>query len=198
MYAYIEGKLAEHNPACVTIDCGGVGYEIHVSLNTYGKIKDKTTAKLFVYQAVREDALLLYGFADKAEKELFLQLISVSGVGASTAMLVLSTLSPDATVNAILSGDVKKIQSVKGIGLKTAQRILVDLRDKLSKLEFAPVAPGQDALVPQLSRERQEAVSALVTLGFAKASVEKTVDGLLAAEPDSSTEDIIKKALRML
>ena len=113
-------------------------------------------------------------------------------------MLVLSTLSPDATVNAILSGDVKKIQSVKGIGLKTAQRILVDLRDKLSKLEFAPTAPGQDALVPQLSRERQEAVSALVTLGFAKASVEKTVDGLLAAEPDSSTEDIIKKALRML
>ncbi len=195
MYTYIEGKLTEHNPACVTLDCGGVGYEIHVSLNTYAKIKDKAQVRLWIYQAVREDALLLFGFADKAEKELFLQLISVSGVGANTARVILSTLSPEATANAILNGDVKKIQSVKGIGMKTAQRIIVDLRDRLSKREL-PLEDG--SLLPQLREERQEAVAALVTLGFAKAAVEKAVDSLLAASPGAATEEIIKQALRML
>ena len=195
MYTYIEGKLTEHNPACVTLDCGGVGYEIHVSLNTYAKIKDKAQVRLWIYQAVREDSLLLFGFADKAEKELFLQLISVSGVGANTARVILSTLSPEATANAILNGDVKKIQSVKGIGMKTAQRIIVDLRDRLSKREL-PLEDG--SLLPQLREERQEAVAALVTLGFAKAAVEKAVDSLLAASPGAATEEIIKQALRML
>lgn len=195
MYTYIEGKLTEHNPACVTLDCGGVGYEIHVSLNTYARIKDRSQVRLWICQVVREDALLLFGFADKAEKELFLQLISVSGVGANTARVILSTLSPEITVNAILNGDVKKIQSVKGIGLKTAQRIIVDLRDRLSKME---ISAESSSLLPQLREERQEAVAALVTLGFAKTAVEKAVDSLLAQSPDADTEDIIKQALRML
>ncbi|MDE6493973.1 MAG: Holliday junction branch migration protein RuvA [Bacteroidales bacterium] len=195
MYAYIEGKLTEQNPACVTVDCGGVGYEIHISLHTYTQIKDKQTVRLWVYQAVREDALLLFGFADKTEKELFLQLISVSGVGANTARMIISTLGPEIAVRSILDGDVKKVQSVKGIGLKTAQRIIVDLRDRIAKME---VVSASSSLLPQLRPERDEAVSALVTLGFAKNAAEKTVDGLLAKLPDLSTEDLIKQALRML
>lgn len=195
MYAYIEGKLSEQNPACVTVDCGGVGYEIHISLHTYAQIKDKEKVKLWVYQAVREDALLLFGFADKTEKELFLQLISVSGVGANTARVIISTLGPELAVRSILDGDVKKVQSVKGIGLKTAQRIIVDLRDRISKLE---IASASSALLPQFRPERDEAVSALITLGFAKNAVEKTVDALLAKQPDLNTENIIKQALRML
>lgn len=195
MYAYIEGKVAEQNPACVTIDCGGVGYEINISLHTYSQIKDKPTARLWVYQAVREDALLLFGFADKTEKELFLQLISVSGVGANTARMILSTLGPELTARAILDGDVKKVQSVKGIGLKTAQRIIVDLRDRLAKMDFSS---ADTSLLPQLRPERDEAVAALVTLGFARAAVEKTVDALLAKDPALNTENMIKQALRML
>lgn len=195
MYAYVEGKITEQNPACVTIDCGGVGYEVNISLHTYTQIKDKDRVRLWIYQAVREDALTLFGFADKTEKELFLQLISVSGVGANTARMILSTLSPESTVKAILDGDAKKIQSVKGIGLKTAQRLIVDLRDKVGKLK---VAEAQEAFLPEMSEERQEAVAALVTLGFAKTLVEKTVDKLLAKMPGLSTEEIIKQALRML
>lgn len=195
MYAYIEGKLTEHNPACVALECSGVGYEIHISLHTYAQIKDLQVAKLWIYQVVREDSLLLFGFADKKEKELFLQLISVSGVGANTARMILSTLSPVSTVKAILDGDVKKIQSVKGIGLKTAQRIIVDLRDRLSKIDLDTES---DVLVPQLRPERNEAVAALVTLGFTKVAVEKAVDGILAKNSGLTTEDIIKQALRML
>ena len=195
MYAYGEGQITEQNPACVTIDCGGVGYEVNISLHTYTQIKDKDRVRLWIYQAVREDALTLFGFADKTEKELFLQLISVSGVGANTARMILSTLSPESTVKAILDGDAKKIQSVKGIGLKTAQRLIVDLRDKVGKLK---VAEAQEAFLPEISEERQEAVAALVTLGFAKTLVEKTVDKLLAKMPGLSTEEIIKQALRML
>lgn len=195
MYAYIEGKLTEHNPACVTLECSGVGYEIHISLHTYAQIKDLQVAKLWIYQVVREDSLLLFGFADKKEKELFLQLISVSGVGANTARMILSTLSPVSTVKAILDGDVKKIQSVKGIGLKTAQRIIVDLRDRLSKIDLDTES---DVLVPQLRPERNEAVAALITLGFTKVAVEKAVDGILAKNSGLTTEDIIKQALRML
>lgn len=196
MYAYIEGKLTEKNPACVTVDCGGVGYEINISLHTYSQIKDMDNARLWVYQAVREDALLLFGFADKTEKELFLQLISVSGVGANTARVILSTLGPELTARSILDGDEKKVQSVKGIGLKTAQRIIVDLRDRLAKMNVFSSAASP--LLPQFRPERDEAVAALVTLGFTRSAVEKTVDGLLAKEPALSTENIIKQALRML
>lgn len=187
--------MTEQNPACVTIDCGGVGYEINISLHTYSQIKDKAAARLWVYQAVREDALLLFGFADKTEKELFLQLISVSGVGANTARMILSTLGPELTARSILDGDVKKVQSVKGIGLKTAQRIIIDLRDKLSKIDFSS---ADSSLLPQLRPERDEAVAALVTLGFSRTAVEKTVDGLLAKDPALNTENMIKQALRML
>lgn len=195
MYAYIEGKLTEQNPACVTIDCGGVGYEVNISLHTYEQIKGKEKVRLWIYQAVREDALTFFGFAEKMEKELFLQLISVSGIGANTARVILSTLSPAATVQAILDGDVKKIQTVKGIGLKSAQRLIVDLRDKVGKLE---TGSGPVSFLPAFSEERQEAVAALITLGFAKNTVEKTVDGLMAKMPDLKTEELIKQALRML
>ena len=195
MYAYVEGKITEQNPACVTVDCGGVGYEVNISLHTYEQVKGKEKVRLWIYQAVREDAFTLFGFADKNEKELFLQLISVSGVGANTARVILSTLSPEATVKAIVDGDAKKIQSVKGIGLKTAQRLIVDLRDKVGKLE-ASLSPV--SFLPELSAERQEAVAALITLGFAKSAVEKAVDSLVAKMPGLKTEDIIKQALRML
>ncbi len=195
MYAYLEGRITEQNPASVTVDCGGVGYEVNISLHTYTKIKDKETVRLWIYQAVREDALTLFGFADKKEKELFLLLISVSGVGANMARVILSTLSPETTVKAILDGDAKRIQSVKGIGLKTAQRLIVDLRDKVGKTGLAAESAS---FLPELSEERQEAVAALVTLGFAKTAVEKAVDALQAKNPDLNTEDIIKQALRML
>ncbi|MEG1498563.1 MAG: Holliday junction branch migration protein RuvA [Bacteroidales bacterium] len=194
MYAYIEGTISELNPAYAVIDCGGVGYEINISLNTYSQIKDKSKAKLWVKQIVREDALLLFGFSDLVEKKLFMHLLSVSGVGANTARVILSTLSPKETAVSILNGDVKKIQSVKGIGTKTAQRIIVDLRDKLGKEDFSSSIPNAADLYPS----KEEALSALVMLGFSKISTEKVLDTILSSQSDLTSESLIKQALRML
>jgi holliday junction DNA helicase RuvA len=194
MIDYIEGKLIEKNPTFTVIDCNGVGYLLHISLNTFTKIPDSGIAKLFAYTAIREDAHTLYGFIDRAERALFLQLISVSGVGANTARMMLSSLAPEELQTAILNGNVAVLQKIKGIGLKTAQRIIVDLRDKLSK----DVGAGE-ILIPLNNRVKEEALSALVMLGFAKNVAEKALEKVAQGEGTKvPVEQMIKLALKFL
>ncbi len=196
MYAYFEGKLIEKTPTYAVIDCNGVGYMLNITLNTFTAIKDKLTCKLFSHLVVREDALTLYGFIHEQELELFKKLISVSGVGPSTARMVLSSLSAEEVMNAILSANVSVLESVKGIGAKTAQRIIVDLKDKLEK------TPGiqQSAInIQHYNINRQEAFSALIMLGFNKNSVDKALDKILKNTENSLTvEEVIKHALQIL
>lgn len=197
MFAYIEGRVADINPVCAVLDCGGVGYEIRISLNTYSQIKDLPKAKLLVEPIYREDAQQLFGFYTAVEKQLFQLLVSVSGVGANTACMILSAMSPAETVRAIVQEDVRKIQAVKGIGAKTAQRIIVDLKDKVGKVETAD-APAGGGMMSQAYPQRETALGALVMLGYAKAAAEKVLDKVLAADPAADVENIIKQALRML
>lgn len=194
MFAYIEGVVADINPAYAVLDCGGVGYEIRISLNTYSQIKDSSKTKLWVHPIIRDDAHLLYGFSTMDEKRLFLHLISVSGVGANTACMILSALSPAETIQTIIQGDARKIQSVKGIGTKTAQRIIVDLKDKVGKDVGSIGITAMEDVYPQ----RESALNALVMLGFAKTASEKVVDKVLLSQPELDIEGIIKQALRML
>lgn len=197
MFAYIEGRIADINPVCAVLDCGGVGYEIRISLHTYSQIKDLTRAKLLVQPIYREDAQQLFGFYTAVEKQLFLLLVSVSGVGANTACMILSAMSPSEAVRAIVQEDVRKIQAVKGIGGKTAQRIIVDLKDKVGKVEAAD-APSEGGMLAQAYPQRDTALSALVMLGYAKNAAEKVLDKVLAADPTADIESVIKQALRML
>lgn len=197
MFAYIEGRIAEINPVCAVIDCGGVGYEIRISLHTYSQIKDLSQVKLQVQPVYREDAQQLFGFFTKAEKQLFLLLVSVSGVGANTACMILSAMSPGETVQAIMQEDVRKIQSIKGIGAKTAQRVIVDLKDKVAKVETDQTG-AQAGLMAQAYPQRETALSALVMLGYAKTASEKVVDKVMADNPSADVESVIKQALRML
>lgn len=197
MFAYIEGRVAEINPVCAVLDCGGVGYEIRISLNTYSQIKDLPKAKLLVQPIYREDAQQLFGFYTAVEKQLFLLLVSVSGVGANTACMILSAMSPGETVRAIVQEDVRAIQAVKGIGAKTAQRIIVDLKDKVGKVEMED-APARGDMMAQAYPQRETALSALMMLGYAKNATEKVLDKVLAADPSADIESVIKQALRML
>lgn len=197
MFAYIEGRVADINPVCAVLDCGGVGYEIRISLHTYSQIKDLPKAKLLVQPIYREDAQQLFGFYTAVEKQLFQLLVSVSGVGANTACMILSAMSPAETVRAIVQEDVRKIQAVKGIGAKTAQRIIVDLKDKVGKVETAET-PAEGGMLSQAYPQRDTALSALVMLGYAKNAAEKVVDKVLAADPAADIESVIKQALRML
>lgn len=197
MFAYIEGRIADINPVCAVLDCGGIGYEIRISLHTYSQIKDLTRAKLLVQPIYREDAQQLFGFYTAVEKQLFLLLVSVSGVGANTACMILSAMSPSEAVRAIVQEDVRKIQAVKGIGGKTAQRIIVDLKDKVGKVEAAD-APSEGGMLAQAYPQRDTALSALVMLGYAKNAAEKVLDKVLAADPAADIESVIKQALRML
>lgn len=197
MFAYIEGRVADINPVCAVLDCGGVGYEIRISLHTYSQIKDLPKAKLLVQPIYREDAQQLFGFYTAVEKQLFQLLVSVSGVGANTACMILSAMSPAETVRAIVQEDVRKIQAVKGIGAKTAQRIIVDLKDKVGKVETAET-PATGGMLSQAYPQRDTALSALVMLGYAKNAAEKVVDKVLAADPAADIESVIKQALRML
>lgn len=158
MFAYIEGRVAEINPVCAVLDCGGVGYEIRISLHTYSQIKDLPQAKLLVQPIYREDAQQLFGFYTAVEKQLFQLLVSVSGVGANTACMILSAMSPAETVRAIVQEDVRKIQAVKGIGAKTAQRIIVDLKDKVGKVETAETPVG-GGMLSQAYPQRETALS---------------------------------------
>lgn len=193
MIAQIKGRLVEKTPTYVVVDCGGVGYEIHISLNTFSKLGDSESCFLYTHFIVREDAQLLYGFKETSERELFRMLISVSGVGASTAMMILSSLAPNETKQAILSGDVDTLKSVKGIGAKSAERIIVDLRDKIAKVE------GTDSISPLMDNTiKDEALSALVMLGFSKKPAEKALEKIISANPDLTVEELIKRTLKNL
>jgi holliday junction DNA helicase RuvA len=193
MFEYLQGNLIEKNPAFIVLDVNGIGYSIHVSINTYSRIGNAQTAKLFVHQIVREDAHLLFGFADKDERELFRLLISVSGVGANTGILFLSSLSVNEIKTAIISGDIDRLKSVKGIGLKTAQRIVVELKDKLGKEPLS-----NDIFMNMNNTVREEALSALTTLGFMKKNAEKVIDSMLRLDPEKTVEQIIKDALKQM
>ena len=194
MYAYIDGKLAYKSPSYVVIDAAGVGYHINISLNTYSKLGDAERCKLFTWLHVKEDAHTLYGFSDEGERRLFLHLISVSGVGAGTGLMMLSAITPEEIQAAIVSGNVPLIQRIKGIGPKTAQRLVLELQDKLKK-------NGPDTLIamPVNRTVKDEAVSALVMLGFARNAAEKVIDQELNKNSGSLTvEQLIKFALKSL
>jgi Holliday junction DNA helicase RuvA len=194
MYSYFEGKLVDISPAAAVVECNGVGYALNISLNTYSKLKDKATCRMFTHMVVREDALVLYGFADERERLVFRQLISVSGVGANTARLILSSLSPDEVAEAIITENVRVLQSIKGIGTKSAQRIIVDLKDKMGKddgmHEFLGLAHNT---------AKDEALSALIMLGFNKIQAAKALDNIIKVSPSGLTvEHLIKEALKIL
>ncbi len=195
MIDYIKGEVAELTPATVTIDCNGVGYIAHISLQTYSAIGNNTSTKIYIYESVRQDAFVLFGFIDKHEREIFLYLISVSGVGPSTARVMLSSLSSKEVEAAIAAEDVALLKSVKGIGTKTAQRIIVDLKDKI---KFSGEGELPIAGKVATSTLGHEAVSALVMLGFTQANSQKVVDKLVKESPVSSVEAIIKEALKRL
>ncbi len=194
MYSYIEGKLVEKNLTNVIIESNGIGYLINISLNTYSLLGDEEKCKLYTHFIVREDAQLLYGFAEEEERKLFRHLITVSGVGANTARLILSSLSPNELYEAIISNNVPVLQSIKGIGSKTAQRIIVDLQDKLEK-EGIPT----EKLGIKHNTKKDEALSGLIILGFNKNSAEKALNRILQTEnKDLSVEQLIKSALKIL
>lgn len=199
MIEYIRGELTELTPAMATVEAGGVGYGLNISLNTYSAIQGKTEVRLYVYEAIREDAHVLYGFVNRKERELFELLISVSGVGTNTARMVLSSLSPAELCNCISTGNERVIKSVKGIGLKTAQRIIVDLRDKIVALGIAEEIPAGGAVAaPVNNAVKDEAVSALTMLGFAPAPSQKVVVQILTEQPDAPVEVVVKLALKQI
>lgn len=198
MIEYVRGELAELTPALAVIDCNGVGYAANISLNTYAAIQGKKACKLYIHEAIREDAHVLFGFADKQERELFLLLISVSGIGGNTARMILSALSPSELVNVISNENANLLKSVKGIGLKTAQRIIVELKDKL-KTGTVAASVGISSLSSSANAQIQdEAVSALTMLGFPQAASQKVVLAILKEEPDAQVEKVIKLALKRL
>lgn len=194
MYAYISGTLIEKNPAFVVVDVNGIGYHIQITLNTFSAIGDNTRVKLYTHLSIREDAHLLYGFFDEEERTLFNQLLSVSGVGASTARIILSSLSTKEAIEAIATGNAVLLQRVKGIGAKTAQRIVIDLRDKVGKATAAGVE--KSGFIYNTNKE--EALSALLILGFNKAAADKVLNKLLQADPSMKVELLIKEALKVL
>ncbi|MCQ2349591.1 MAG: Holliday junction branch migration protein RuvA [Paludibacteraceae bacterium] len=194
MIEYIRGKVAELLPSNAILEVNGIGYDLNISLATYSDISDKQETKLFVYEAIREDAYILYGFSTKKERDLFLLLISVSGVGANTARMILSSLNIEELQNVIASGNVNALKSVKGIGLKTAQRIIVDLKDKI---DFSADATAELVAVADDGRN-SEAEQALVMLGFQMSAVRKVVEKLVKENPSITIEQIIKQALKQL
>lgn len=193
MITQIKGRLVEKNPTDVIIDCNGVGYLLHISLHTFSLIPDQEVLQLYTHLQVKEDSHSLFGFAEKSEREIFRLLISVSGIGASTARTMLSSLHPDQVKDAIASNDVATIQSIKGIGAKTAQRVIIDLKDKILK-----VYNIDELSVSQNNTNKDETLSALETLGFNRKQVEKVVDKILKTNPTETVENIIKQALKNL
>jgi len=193
MYEYIEGQLVELTPTFAIIDCNGLGYFINISLNTYSAVSLNSKTKLFLHQTIREDAHTLYGFKEKSEREVFRFLISVSGVGANTARMMLSSMNSTEIQQAILNSDVSQLKSIKGIGAKTAQRIILDLKDKIAK-----VSSSDEILVVESNTVKEQAFSALIMLGFTKNSVDKIVNKIFLKEKNISVEELIKKALKQL
>lgn len=198
MIEYIKGELTEITPAMAAIECNGLGYGINVSLNTYSAIQGKKEVKLYIYESIREDAYILYGFATKQERELFLLLISVSGIGGNTARMILSALTPSELCNVISSGNDKLLKTVKGIGLKTAQRIIVDLKDKISTTDIGTSTTSTPISITANNEIYEEAIAALTMLGFAQAPSQKVVAAILKEEPDAAVEKVIKLALKRL
>lgn len=193
MIDYIKGNITSLSPTQVTVETTGIGYSLNISLTTYGKLEKVKDCRILVHEIIREDAHQLYGFADEQERNIFRMLISVTGVGAATARIMLSSLTPDEVEKAIISANVNILKGIKGIGLKTAQRIIVDLKDKLAKV------PGTGEIFDLRDNTgREEALSALVMLGFAKSAVTKVLDRILREEKNLSVEEIVKRALKSL
>lgn len=193
MIAHINGRMVEKSPTSIVVDCGGVGYQLHISLHTFSSLPQTENVKLFTHLLVKEDAHTLYGFVEQFEREIFRLLISVSGVGAGTARTMLSSLTPNQIKEAIALNDVATIQSVKGIGAKTAQRVILDLKDKIIK-----VYALDDVLSQPSNTNKDEALSALETLGFLRKQAEKACDKVIKENPDATVETIIKLALKNL
>lgn len=193
MIAHIQGKLVEKNPTEVVIDCNGVGYQVNISLHTYSLIPDAENIKLYTYLQIKEDSHTLFGFAEKSEREIFKMLLSVSGIGASIARTMLSSLEPKQIIQALASGDVGTIQSIKGIGSKTAQRAILDLKDKVLK-----VYDLNEVSILQDNTNKDEALSALEVLGFNRKLAEKSVEKIVKENPTATIETIIKQALKNL
>ena len=191
MYEFINGTISGLTPAGVVIETGGIGYFLHISVNTYSRINGKENSKLFLHEVVREDAHLLYGFADKDERDFFRMLINVNGIGAAIAIMMLSSYFPDDLRNAILTENVNLLKGIKGIGAKTAQRIIIELRDKVGKgVATDKIFKTGDSVV------RNEALSALEMLGFNKKAVENSLDQIIAAQPGLTVEQLLKIALK--
>ncbi len=195
MYHHLRGRLVEKNPTYVVLECGGVGYVVHISLTTFSKLPEEESCLLYTSYIVREDAQILFGFAEKSEREIFQMLITVSGVGANTARLILSSLTPKEVVSAITSENVALLQSVKGIGAKSAQRIIIDLKGKVLKTAIGEEDKG--AIKVDIG-VRNEAVQALEVLGFNRNQVDKVVSKLLSVDAEMTVENIIKQALNQL
>ena len=195
MYDYIKGSLAEITPTEAVVENNGLGYKLQISLQTYADIQSLNHVKLYIHHHLREDIEQWYGFNTKEERSIFTMLIEVSGIGPNTARMMLSSMTSEEIKNAIVAGDVNRIKSIKGIGLKTAQRVIIDLKDKIMKGGNTPV----ETLLPsQNNANREEALSALVLLGFAKNAAEKVLQGILKENPDYSLEEMIKIALKRL
>ncbi|MBK6992262.1 MAG: Holliday junction branch migration protein RuvA [Chitinophagaceae bacterium] len=193
MIAYLKGDFVHKSPATVQVDVNGVGYEVQISLHTYSKIQNLDKGTLQTALLIREDAHILYGFFDLAEKEMFLYLISVSGVGASTARVMLSYMKPDELASAIIQGDTKTLEGIKGIGKKTAERLVLELRDKLAK------QPLESNISPMINNTlQQDALNALTALGIARQQAGQAIEKTIAANPNLSVEELIKLALRTL
>lgn len=193
MYEYIKGDLVELTPTYLVIETGGIAYFVNISLNTHSQFKENEKAIVYLHQIVRDDAHILYGFADKTEREIFRLLITVSGIGANTGRMILSSLTAEELKSAIETGNVNALKSVKGIGLKTAQRVIIDLKDKIGK-----TYAGAEIVSSQDNRNRNEALSALVMLGFNKSAIEKALDKIIEKNNNQSVEDLIKLALKKL
>jgi len=193
MFEFLEGTIEEKSPAQLILKCGNIGYFLNISLFTYSAIPENGDIRVYIHQVIREDANILYGFAGKEEREIFRQLISVSGIGANTARVILSSLTPDEVVYTIMEANVSALQAIKGIGGKTAQRIIVDLKDKVAR------GSQQDELfLSERNTIRDEALSALVALGFHKRQAEKVVGKLITQQPDINVEEVVKQALKLL
>jgi Holliday junction DNA helicase RuvA len=193
MIAYLKGEFVNISPASVQVDVNGIGYEVQISLNTYSKIQDQEKGTLHTHLLVREDAHILFGFFDRAEKEMFLQLISVSGIGASTARVMLSYMKPEELARAIINGDVRTLEGIKGIGRKTAERIVLELRDKLAKH-----TPESNISPMKNNTLHQDALNALTALGINRLAAEQALKKVLGNEPNLPVEELIKKTLRIL
>lgn len=191
MISHLNGKLIEKNPTNLIIECQGVGYEVKISLHTFSLLKSDESIFIYTQLIVREDAQLLYGFSFKDERNMFNYLISVSGIGPNTAMIMLSSLTPEEIATAILSEDVRTIQSIKGIGAKTAQRVIIDLKDKVSKLNLS-----SEKIINENNTNRFDALTALISLGFDKKLIDKALDKI--GTEDDTVEQLIKKALKVL